>query len=80
MKRFFGKRREQPNAAIIARLEAQVAAWRKLAEAARTRDEGPHASLRECRPYPEGYWTGVAYGLEVAIKETQDIIVELKAR
>ncbi len=77
--KLFNRITDQTSSALIERLEAQIAAWRKLADSARERDEGPHASLRECRPYPEGYWTGVAYGLDVAIRELQAVIDDLKA-
>jgi hypothetical protein len=30
------------------------------------------------RPYPEGYWTGVSYGLDVAGKELQDVVDQFK--
>lgn len=74
MKLFTRTSDDETTARLIARLEDRIANWRKLADSARERDTGPEASLRECRPYPEGYWTGVAYGLEVAIKELQDVV------
>ncbi|NDJ76441.1 MAG: hypothetical protein GYB65_09290 [Chloroflexi bacterium] len=79
MQQFRKRKTADPTARIVERLEGRVASWEKLAASAKTRDEGPQAGLRECRPYPEGYWTGVSYGLEVAINELRDVIEQLKS-
>ena len=65
--------------ALAERLRGRIAAWEKLAASAQERDTGPEANLRECRPYPEGYWTGVSYGLEVAIRELRDVLEQIEA-
>ena len=61
-------------------LRQRAATWEKLAASARERDEGPQAHLRECRPYPKGYWQGVRQGLETAARELRELADQIDAR
>ncbi len=75
------KSRPDPKQDLIDRLRRQAETWDKLAAAARQReDDGPANSLRECRPYPPGYWTGMAYGLETAARELRDVITQIEGK
>ena len=63
---------------VIARLEHRATEWEKLAASAREReDDGPQNTLRECRPYPAGYWTGMAAALETAARELREVIAQM---
>jgi hypothetical protein len=73
----FGKQRARIDrrAELTDTLKNRATEWEKLAAAARQReDEGPQNALRECRPYPPGYWTGMAQGLETAARELRDLL------